>query len=603
MRKIFTLLAALATTGVVYAETVTATWAFGVEASAVDPIATVSSTDISGQLTVGSELTGGNLRTAKPSTGDIPMTGYKSNATAGYQDGEYLDFTITPAATLQYAPTNLSFNVACSKSQSSRCSIQVISGEVTKEIAAEFTPVRADQDATKDADRSFNTSFVIEGIEPSMSPVVVRICLYGSDNKEREAMISDVVITGDVTPGDTRDSAPLSWSAAEVKVALGSAFDAPELSNEKALTVTYASSNEEVATISEEGIVNLMSAGTTEISAVFAGNEEYMPATVSYTLKVIDPNAIETAWLSWESSFSQSAVLNFANGFVLNMDLSDGQEKYYMSGSKTSEFITTPAGKLKTIKVSNGRANELVAPEGMVITSMTIYSIWNAAKEGARDTYWKSVAGVDYEYNEQTAINVTDGATPHIDTYTINNMERVSFCNTGEQVVFVVYVEYKLASEVIEAPAAPVIECDALNGEGEIEGQGDGTPVTVAFSHVDGADIYYNFTPVVAEETPDTPAEQDAEPTVMVDGKEYTLYTEPITLTKAGELSYFARKNGLDSEIKTVTVKSIASALFEINADENAPVEYFNLQGIRVANPDNGVFIRRQGNTVTKVVK
>ncbi len=36
--------------------------------------------------------------------------------------------------------------------------------------------------------------------------------------------------------------------------------------------------------------------------------------------------------------------------------------------------------------------------------------------------------------------------------------------------------------------------------------------------------------------------------------------------------------------------------------DENAPVEYFNLQGIRVANPENGVFIRRQGSSVSKVV-
>ena len=36
--------------------------------------------------------------------------------------------------------------------------------------------------------------------------------------------------------------------------------------------------------------------------------------------------------------------------------------------------------------------------------------------------------------------------------------------------------------------------------------------------------------------------------------------------------------------------------------DANAPVEYFNLQGVRVANPENGLFIRRQGNTVTKVV-
>lgn len=35
------------------------------------------------------------------------------------------------------------------------------------------------------------------------------------------------------------------------------------------------------------------------------------------------------------------------------------------------------------------------------------------------------------------------------------------------------------------------------------------------------------------------------------------------------------------------------------NAD--APVEYFNLQGIRVANPANGLFIKRQGNAATKV--
>ena len=35
--------------------------------------------------------------------------------------------------------------------------------------------------------------------------------------------------------------------------------------------------------------------------------------------------------------------------------------------------------------------------------------------------------------------------------------------------------------------------------------------------------------------------------------------------------------------------------------DSNAPVEYYNLQGIRVANPEKGIFIRRQGNKATKV--
>lgn len=36
--------------------------------------------------------------------------------------------------------------------------------------------------------------------------------------------------------------------------------------------------------------------------------------------------------------------------------------------------------------------------------------------------------------------------------------------------------------------------------------------------------------------------------------------------------------------------------------DADAPVEWFNLQGIRVANPENGIYIRRQGSKVEKVV-
>lgn len=37
--------------------------------------------------------------------------------------------------------------------------------------------------------------------------------------------------------------------------------------------------------------------------------------------------------------------------------------------------------------------------------------------------------------------------------------------------------------------------------------------------------------------------------------------------------------------------------------DENAPVEYYNLNGQKVLNPDNGIFIRRQGSTATKVIR
>ncbi len=37
-------------------------------------------------------------------------------------------------------------------------------------------------------------------------------------------------------------------------------------------------------------------------------------------------------------------------------------------------------------------------------------------------------------------------------------------------------------------------------------------------------------------------------------------------------------------------------------ADENAPVEYFNMQGVKVNAPENGIFIKRQAGKTTKVV-
>ena len=48
---------------------------------------------------------------------------------------------------------------------------------------------------------------------------------------------------------------------------------------------------------------------------------------------------------------------------------------------------------------------------------------------------------------------------------------------------------------------------------------------------------------------------------------------------------------------------SSTSAINEIGVDENAPAEYYNVQGMRVANPGNGLYIVKQGNKVGKVVK
>ncbi len=50
-----------------------------------------------------------------------------------------------------------------------------------------------------------------------------------------------------------------------------------------------------------------------------------------------------------------------------------------------------------------------------------------------------------------------------------------------------------------------------------------------------------------------------------------------------------------------VTLPEAYSGIADGIADENAPVEYYNIQGVRVNNPSNGIFIRRQGSKVTKI--
>lgn len=60
------------------------------------------------------------------------------------------------------------------------------------------------------------------------------------------------------------------------------------------------------------------------------------------------------------------------------------------------------------------------------------------------------------------------------------------------------------------------------------------------------------------------------------------------------------------SRISTITVeaKKISTGIenIAVDNDESAPVEYFNLQGVKVADPSNGIYIRRQGNKATKVL-
>ena len=83
-------------------------------------------------------------------------------------------------------------------------------------------------------------------------------------------------ITGDVT----KQLSEGSYSSAAT-----SASDA---------TIVYSSSNQEVATIAQDGLVTLVAGGTTTIKAEVAETATYEAAFVEYTLTVVDPALIKT---------------------------------------------------------------------------------------------------------------------------------------------------------------------------------------------------------------------------------------------------------------------------------------------------------------------
>ncbi|MDE7419017.1 MAG: hypothetical protein K2N35_02280, partial [Muribaculaceae bacterium] len=85
--------------------------------------------------------------------------------------------------------------------------------------------------------------------------------------------------------------------------------------------------------------------------------------------------------------------------------------------------------------------------------------------------------------------------------------------------------------------------------------------------------------------------------------------TANFTVAEDGKLSIKMEKTINPAEQNRFAFKSFslsylgkAATGVEVAVDENAPVVYYNMQGVRVANPSNGAFIKVQGKNATKVL-
>ena len=193
------------------------------------------------------------------------------------------------------------------------------------------------------------------------------------------------------TPSVKAD-AELAWNPETVTLTVGDAFTAPTLNNPYSVAgITYESSNEDVATVSAEGVIALVddAVGTATITASFLGDATYKPATVTCaievkpvqedcegsddfeTLEVNSSYATRTTTGGWKATNAAVAELEGYKYVIIN-------GKTSAVGTITSPVLNGGIGSIKiryanTYSESNGVSFRLdIKQNGEIVETYTI---------------------------------------------------------------------------------------------------------------------------------------------------------------------------------------------------------------------------------------
>lgn len=133
----------------------------------------------------------------------------------------------------------------------------------------------------------------------------------GNDNYEGASASYELTV-------GKQQEAGLSWTDEGMEYYIGDYWYGPRLNNPNNLKVKYESSDENVATIDEDGVVTVLGVGDTWIMAIFEGNDEYEPQTVKYGLYVKERYNL---WVDEKQVTSENCSDILGNGqFFYNED-------------------------------------------------------------------------------------------------------------------------------------------------------------------------------------------------------------------------------------------------------------------------------------------
>ena len=251
----------------------------------------------------------------------------------------------------------------------------------------------------------------------SYSNVYVRISYSGSTAVRA---IDDISITmrdpsGKVTPNVVIDATALTNDlAGETNVSAGTAT-AAVMDGQTAVenvSVTWTSSDTGVATIdATTGAVTLIAAGTTTLTATFAGNDDYNEASGTYELTVIDsyapgsennPFTVAQAIAAVNNSTYNANQEYYISGIVSSFYedgesiLADNYHRYYISddGTTSSQLLIFNGKGLNNVAFND--ADDLLV--GDVLTICGKLMVYNDNPEVAANNYIVSLERKEVKY-------------------------------------------------------------------------------------------------------------------------------------------------------------------------------------------------------------
>ena len=254
------------------------------------------------------------------------------------------------------------------------------------------------------------TSATLDGVD--ITNDIVNGEYVATADKENGKLVVKFSDSGEAPDPGT---ATVAFEKAEYTVKMGETFTAPTATTTpEGLTLTYSSSDETVATVdAKTGAVTLVATGTTNITALFAGNDDYKTAQASYKLTVKEA-----------SSEPEPQV----DTTPVSIKISSAKQVTYMSDknldftgySDLKAYVATGYDKASgTIWLT--RVKEVPANTGILLMGESgTYEI--PAKTGASTSYYMNLFKGTIE---GTTIYTTDG--PNTNYYLSNGESGVGF--------------------------------------------------------------------------------------------------------------------------------------------------------------------------------